>query len=433
MNPRTFTPLRDLPPTAGWGRGDVLVLFGELFGRGYANGLLDQARRAGMTIVGATVGRRDADGTLRPLTDDERTLAEANLGGKIVNVPLEAGFDLERGGDGPSPVEQLKQAKPDAWNTFRLDWDLIGLARDTGTRRFDRNTEAFASELGKLLPPGANVLLVHTMAGGFPRARVYMPLMTRVFRGTGDRYLPSQDFWASDLGKLWAMCFEEVTARTFQRLVAATAALRTGARRVRYVAYGYHGCEVLAGGALTWQSYVPYLQGWAKLRLEAYAREAWDEGVRGTVFDAPEIWTNSSALFLGVEVSLYALLRALEREAPRAAETGALRARCSALLKEGATLDALVARAEAFLTGTAAPLRTFATWPHHSTREHLEAMLAASEACGAMSADPRNPVAAELSRSVVDAVGRLIFDASWEPEGPVRWLGHDVVARRLAG
>jgi hypothetical protein len=149
------------------------------------------------------------------------------------------------------------------------------------------------------------------------------------------------------------------------------------------------------------------------------------------VFDAPEIWTNSSALFLGVEVSLYALLRALEREAPRAAETGALRARCSALLKEGATLDALVARAEAFLTGTAAPLRTFATWPHHSTREHLEAMLAASEACGAMSADPRNPVAAELSRSVVDAVGRLIFDASWEPEGPVRWLGHDVVARRL--
>jgi hypothetical protein len=44
----TFTPLRDLPPPSGWGKGDVLVLFGELFGRGYANGVLDGARRAGL-------------------------------------------------------------------------------------------------------------------------------------------------------------------------------------------------------------------------------------------------------------------------------------------------------------------------------------------------------------------------------------------------
>jgi len=31
-----------------------LVLFGELFGRGYANGLINEARKAGMTIVGIT-------------------------------------------------------------------------------------------------------------------------------------------------------------------------------------------------------------------------------------------------------------------------------------------------------------------------------------------------------------------------------------------
>jgi len=63
-----YDPLRDLPSPAGWRPGDVLVVFGELFGRGYANGIVDEARRAGMTLVGATVGRRDgSDGPLRQI------------------------------------------------------------------------------------------------------------------------------------------------------------------------------------------------------------------------------------------------------------------------------------------------------------------------------------------------------------------------------
>jgi hypothetical protein len=384
-----------------------------------------------MTIVGATVGRRDGAGPLRPLTDAELSAAEAALGGRIVNVPLEAGFDLEPGGDGPSPADQLKGVKPDGWHAS-LDWDLLERSREAGARRLDRNAAAFAAALAPLVPAGANVLFVHTMAGGFPRARVYMPLMTRLFRGTGEKYLSSEAFWASDLGRLCAASFEEVTARTFEVLVAATAPLRTGGRRVRYVAYGYHGCEVLAGGRPTWQSYVPYLQGWAKLRLEEHARAAWAEGVRATVFAAPEIWTNSSALFLGVEASLYALLLALEREGPRSPATEAIRDRCRSLLREGATLEALLERADAYLTAPEwTPFRDLATWPHHSSADQLEAMLAASEACSAMSADPRNPVAAELSRAVVEGVGRLMLDASWEPDAPVRWLGHDVVARRL--
>lgn len=76
----TYTPLRDVPAAAGYGPGDVFVLFGELFGRGYANGIVDEARKAGMTIVGATVGRRDNNGPVRPLTAEELAEAEANLG-----------------------------------------------------------------------------------------------------------------------------------------------------------------------------------------------------------------------------------------------------------------------------------------------------------------------------------------------------------------
>lgn len=427
-----YTPLRDLPPRAGWRPGDVLVVLGELFGRGYANGLVAEARRAGMAIIGATMGRRDGGGPLRPLGGDELAQAEAALGGRIVNVPLEAGFDLEPADSGPTPVDQLKALKPADWATFRLDWDAVAASREAGARRFERCAAAFAAELDRLVPPTANVLLVHTMAGGFPRARALMPLMTRVFRGTGEKLVPSAALWASDVGRLWAAGFEEVSARTFQRLVAATASLRNGARRVRYAAYGYHGCEVLVGGRYTWQTYVPYLQGWAKLLLERLSEEAWAGGVRSAVFDAPEVWTNSSAIFLGVEVALYPLLAALEHEGPGSAAAEEVRSRCRARLREGGTLEAHLERAERYLASpAAAPFRDLAAWPQHAAPAQMEAMLAASDDLLALSADPKDPVCAELSRTVVASVGRLMLDAAWEPPAPVLWLNHDVVARRV--
>src|SRR3990167_10269952 len=87
--------LTQLPQKNIFRAGDVFVLFGELFGRGYANGLINEARQAGMRIVGITVGRRDANNALRPLNDEELAAAEQNLGGKIINIPLMAGFDLD--------------------------------------------------------------------------------------------------------------------------------------------------------------------------------------------------------------------------------------------------------------------------------------------------------------------------------------------------
>ena len=113
-----YRAMQQLPDTAGYKAGDVLVLVGELFGRGYANGLVDEAQRIGMTVIGTTVGRRDPDGTLRPLTSEELTESEALLGGKIINVPLEAGFDMEAAAGQPSVAEQLKKARPDDWNTI---------------------------------------------------------------------------------------------------------------------------------------------------------------------------------------------------------------------------------------------------------------------------------------------------------------------------
>jgi hypothetical protein len=436
--PMRYHPLRDLPAPGGWRPGDVLVVFGELFGRGYANGIVDEARRAGMTLLGATVGRRDgSDGAVRPLDAAELAAAEANLGGRIVNVPLEAGFDLEAVDGAPSPVEQLKRLKGENWRELTFDQAALAASRAAGAARFERNLAAFAAELDRLVPAGANLLIVHTMAGGVPRARSLLPLMTRLFRGTGEKHLASGPVWETELGRLWGSSFEEVTARTFERLVAATAPLRTAGRRVRYLAYGYHGCEVLVGGRPSWQSYTPYLQGWAKQGLERHAEAAWRDGVRGTVFNAPEIWTNSSALFSGVELSLYPLLASV-REAGRAAggagtaAAEAIWARCRALLREGATLEAMLERADRFLADPVlAPFRDLATWPHHSTRAEMELMLPAADEVLAFSADQKNTVAGELSRLVFGAVGRLMLAEAWEPAAPVCWLGHDVIAKRV--
>jgi hypothetical protein len=430
-----YIPMRELPEAAGYKAGDVLVLFGELFGRGYANGIVNEARDAGLTVVGITVGRRDKDGVLRQLTEEELAEAEANLGGKIINIPLEAGFDMEAGPTGKSPVDQLKGVKSDEWDAVQLDWEAVELSRLAGVKRFTDNLKAVVAELDGMIPGGANVLFAHTIAGGIPRARILMPILNRVFKGQGDRYLPSEVFWNSQIGRLCSMSFDEVTADTFGYLIEATATLRKRITSlggsVGYVAYCYHGCEVMVNGAYTWQSYTPYLQGWAKMRLEDIAQQAWDEGIRATVFNCPEIQTNSSALFLGVEISLYPLLGALDREGG-GRHADAIRNRCASLLKEGETVTGLLAKADSYLSSpTLEKFRDFDGWPHHNTAEQAELMLTSATELLEMNRDPKEIVCAELSRAVFRAVGALMFRSIWNPVSPVLWLNHDVIAGQI--
>jgi len=432
----TYNPMRELPAPAGYQKGDVLVLCGELFGRGYANGIVEEARAKGMTVIGATVGRRDADGTLRGLTGEEIAAAEELLGGRIVNVPLEAGFDMEPAADGRTPLDQLKGVKADEWDRVSLDWDGIEQSRKSGVKRFAGALAAFAAELEQLIPAGANVLFVHTMAGGIPRARIFMPLLNRVFKGQGERFLSSELFWNSDLGQLCRISFDEVTADTLSHLIDATGPLReriaAGGGRVSYAAYGYHGTEVLIDGAYTWQSYTPYLQGWAKMRLEDAAAAAWERGVKATVFNSPEIQTNSSGLFLGVEISLYPFLAALEREGGGTAYRQ-LVDECRALLKEGASIDTLLARANDYLASPLmAGFRDLAGWPLHNTPEQADYMLNCATELLGLNDNPKEIVCAALSRAVFTGVGRLMFDTAWQPAAPVFWLNHDIVAKRLA-
>jgi hypothetical protein len=430
-----YVPMRELPGIAGYKPGDLLVLFGELFGRGYANGIVNEARNAGMTVIGITVGRRDKDGVLRRLTEEELAEAETNLGGKIVNIPLEAGFDMEAGPMGKSPVDQLKGVKSDEWDAVQLDWEAVELSRLAGVKRFTDSLKTVVAELDGLIPAGANVLFAHTIAGGIPRARILMPILNRVFKGQGERYLPSEVFWNSQIGRLCSMSFDEVTADTFRYLIESTASIRkrvaSSGGSVGYVAYCYHGCEVMVNGSYTWQSYTPYLQGWAKMRLEDIAQQAWEEGVNVTVFNCPEIQTNSSALFLGVEISLYPLLTALQHEGG-GPSAEAIRNRCSSLLKEGATLSELLAKADSYLSSpTLEKFRDLDAWPHHNTWEQAELMLNSATELLEMNRDPKEIVCAELSRAVFSAVGKLMFRSIWNPVSPVLWLNHDIIAGQI--
>jgi len=431
-----YRPLQQLPEPAGYKAGDVLVLVGELFGRGYANGLVDEARRIGMTVIGTTVGRRDNGAGLRPLNTEELAEAEALLGGAIINIPLEAGFDMESVDDTPSVAEQLKKARPDDFATVTFIEGSVERARAAGIARFRSHLAQLQTELLKRIPADANILIAHSMAGGIPRARVFMPLLNRIFKGTGDKYLASETFWDSPLGQLCDTSFNEVTADTFRYLIEDTAALRersSGAgARVSYSAYGYHGTGVLVNGQYRWQSYTPYVQGFAKIRLEEIASEATAKGIRATVYNCPEIQTNSSALFLGVEIALYQLLSAIRLEAG-AQIAAPLESRCQAMLKEGETVPHLLERADRYLSSPILEqIVDFSTWPQHNSREQAELMLAASAELMGMHRDQKQLVCAELSRIVFLATGRLILHSSWNQDSPVLWLNHDIIGRLLA-
>jgi hypothetical protein len=373
---------------------------------------------------------------LRPLTADELAESETLLGGKIINVPLEAGFDMEAAAGQPPVTEQLKKARPDDWNTISFAEGFIEQARNAGRARFRAALSQVVQELAELIPVGANVLFAHTMAGGIPRVRVFMPLLNRVFKGTGDKYLSSGDFWNSQLGHLCDVSFNEVTADTFRYLLEGTADLRdrvsAAGGRTCYTAYGYHGTEVLVNGQYLWQSYTPYVQGLAKMRLEDIAVEASGKGIAATVFNCPEIQTNSSALFLGVEISLYPLLTAIRGEVGDAASAG-LFARCQGMLKEGETIENLLERTNAYLSSPIlSAIVEYETWPQHNTLEQAELMLAASAELMAMHADQKQLVCAELSRVVFLATGRLMVHASWSPAAPALWLNHGIIARLVA-
>jgi hypothetical protein len=430
-----LTPLRHIPTANVFRKGDVFVLFGELFGRGYVNGLIDEARAAGMTIVGITVGRRDETGALRPLDAAELAEAEEKLGGRIINVPLMAGFDMDAPEGEKNPTEMLSGITLKTWQEETLDWAHIERCREAGVRRFTTSAAQVMQEIDKLVPQGANVFFAHTMAGGIPKIKAFLAIANRIYKGRGERFMSSRALLESDLGKLILMNFDEVSANTLKYLIDASATIRDrvtqGGGEVRYTAYGYHGTEILIGGEYHWQTYTNYTQGYAKMRLESVAEAAWKNGITATVFNCPEIRTNSSDIFVGVELSLFPLLVALKREGGGAWADEQWRI-CEELLGDDTSLQQLLDTIEGYNNdATSAEFRNFEAWPMDNTPALADVMIGTSEAITALHKDKKALITDHLSSLVLEGAGPLMFHGASEKIAPVVWLNHDIIARQL--
>jgi hypothetical protein len=427
--------LRDIPQTNIFRKGDVFVLFGELFGRGYANGLVNEARKAGMTIVGVTVGRRDENNALRVLTNEELAVAEANLGGCIINIPLMAGFDLDAPAGEPTPTDLLANLTLKNWKDEKLDWPHIEKCRAVGVKRFKDSVAQVMAQLDGLIADGSNVFFAHTMAGGIPKVKLFLAIANRIYKGRGDRFQSSRDLLDSDLGKLILMNFDEVTANTFQYLIDGSASIRarlakTGGQ-VRYTAYGYHGTEILIGGQYRWQTYTNYTQGYAKMRLERIAKSAWTQGIKATVFNCPEIRTNSSDIFAGVELSLFPLLISLKKEGGGAWAEAQWQA-CRALLQEGISLESVLQKIDDYnRSSVISAFRNFEAWPMDNTEAQADLMIGTSSEITQMHTDRKALITDHLSALVLEGTGPLMFHEASNPSAPVLWLNHDIIARQL--
>ncbi|MBX9768912.1 MAG: hypothetical protein K2X47_16685 [Bdellovibrionales bacterium] len=433
----SFFGLKKVPSQAPYGPTDYVVVFGELFGKGYANGFLKAASDLNMKVIGSTVGRREGAGPLRELNPDELASAKALFPFEtLINVPLEAGFDFEPSSSGRTPVNQMEGIKMDAWASIQFNWDEIKESREKGAARFLSMTRKFLAEVEKRVPADCNIIFLHTMAGGIPRARIMMPTMNRIFKGRLDRFVDSRTFWDSPLGRLSEMCFSDVTAGTFQTLIQETAKLRerqkASGKRVQYLAYGYHGTEILIGDAYRWQTYSPYLQGWAKKELEDIAKREQKNGVHAIVYNCPEILTNSSNLFQGVEVPLYPFVMSLVKEAPDHPRTKEVVKVCQDLLKpEFAVKDIAKITNTYFKSDLMGRWFHLESWPQHSEKAQMEMMLETSAQLIAMHKDEKATMTLELSRDIFEATGFCLLHDSWTQNEPVVWLGHDVLSRVL--
>lgn len=427
--------LTQIPQNNLYRKGDVFVLFGELFGRGYVTGLLDQAKKAGMEIIGITVGRRDENNKLRPLNAEELAQAEANLGGRIINIPAMAGFDLDAPEGEPTPTDLLSSLTLENWETEKLDWAHIEKCREVGVERFQKAVADIMAELEGMIADGKNVHFAHTMAGGIPKAKVFLVIANRIYKGRGARHMSSQVLLDSDLGKLILQNFDEVSANTFRHLIEGSAAIRARIEKsggqVRYSAYGYHGTGILIGDEYRWQTYTNYTQGYAKMKLEAIAEEAFASGIKATVFNCPEIRTNSSDVFAGIELPLLPLLKALKKE-NGGARAEKVWADCQNLLVEGATIDDVLQKIADFqASDVMIPFYDFNNWPMPNSQGQSDITIGTSAEIAQMHKDSKALISDYLSVLVVEATGALIFGEVANPSAPVLWLNHDMVARQI--
>jgi hypothetical protein len=77
------------------------------------------------------------------------------------------------------------------------------------------------------------------------------------------------------------------------------------------------------------------------------------------------------------------------------------------------------------------PFRNFAAWPMPNSQLQADLTIGTSDEVQKMHKDSKALITDLLSALVIEATGPLIFLESSAPTGPVLWLNHDIIARKL--
>ncbi|MDE0119228.1 MAG: hypothetical protein OXM55_04380 [Bdellovibrionales bacterium] len=405
---------------------DTLVIFGEVFPGGYVSGLIRSAQSKGMKVIYSTVGRRDSDGKLRQLNAQELESQPSPL----INIPLEAGFDMEPSHSGQRPIDLCQEIKLSQWDQTTLDKNVIEDSKKRAILSFQNRTKQWLKELTALLPDKGNVLIAHTMAGGVPRTKILLPILNRVLKGVGKRFFSSEVFWKSDMGWFCENNFNEVTAQTYKHLIELSTPLREQLnkqnRQIFYTAYSYHGTEVLIENQYQWQTYSPYLQGFAKMELENISSDFSRKGLNTCVFNVPEILTKSSAVFPGVEIPLYTILGALKKDGGEDGQK--IVSHCLKQMTKDAFNIITETTKNYFESEEVKKQSVFEKWPQHNSTAQMEKMLNISKKLSSLHKDTSQSITPFLSETLFNSCGNLILQEIAQTKQAVCWLGHDVIA-----
>lgn len=300
----------------------VFIIFGEVFPGSYIQGLLAQAKKHNATIIYSTMGRRTSKQELRALNPEElqEKIKELQLDNSnlLINIPLEAGFDLEPYKDS-NLVNKINSFNLKTWEDCSIDQEYLSKIKNQARLKFKKQIQKFLIEANKHIPQNTkNIHFIHTMAGGIPRAKLLIAILNRVLKGRGNRFYSSEKFCSTPLGKAALESFKSVTADSFKDLITETAQLRDLWSKqnitTSYTAFGYKGNTLLIREKYQWTAYAPYIQGWAKLELEKIAIDSQKSGIQANVFNCPEVLTRSSKAFSGIEVYLYPVLSSLDQQ-----------------------------------------------------------------------------------------------------------------------
>jgi hypothetical protein len=105
---------------------------------------------------------------------------------------------------------------------------------------------------------------------------------------------------------------------------------------------------------------------------------------------------------------------------------------CQQLLADGFTLkDVFQKITDMQANEVMHPFYDFSAWPMANSQAQADLTIGTSIEITQMHRDSKAMISDLLSALVVEATGQLIFGASSDPTGPIRWLNHDIVARRL--